>query len=324
MAAINRLRAFITCRFLYFVKHFDFTMSERKVLNKYIPPDFDPSKIPRLRLGKGHQTKVRLMAPFSMRCETCGQWIGKGTKFNARKESIEGEKFHSIQVFRFYIRCQRCAAEITFKTDPENLNYEVEKGALRNFEPWREEKALNEEQQQTKEEEEENNPIKALENRTEQSRREMELMDALDEIRMQNAKGERVSEAAVLESIASRDVDDIKLKRLAEDEQDEQLAKQVFKTANGRRIKRACEEDAIARERELKSMVSVLGGSSSQPANSQNKPTATALPNALSRSLLGIKNVKARAVAVAVTPPASLTGMLGAYGSDNDDDSGGD
>ncbi|KAJ2635084.1 Coiled-coil domain-containing protein 94, partial [Coemansia sp. RSA 1694] len=79
-------------------------MAERKVLNKYIPPDFDPAKIPRLRLGSNRQIKVRLMAPFSMRCETCGQWIGKGTKFNARKESIEGEKFHSIQVFRFYIR----------------------------------------------------------------------------------------------------------------------------------------------------------------------------------------------------------------------------
>ncbi|KAJ2830116.1 Pre-mRNA-splicing factor cwf16, partial [Coemansia erecta] len=166
-------------------------MSERKVLNKYFPPDFDPSKIPRLRLGKNRQIKVRLVAPFAMRCSTCGQWIGKGTKFNARKETVEEEKFHTIPVFRFYIRCQRCAAEITFKTDPENDNYVAEKGAQRNFEPWREEKALNEQQQQQKEDEEENNPIKALENRTEQSRREMEIMDALDEIRMQNARGER-------------------------------------------------------------------------------------------------------------------------------------
>ncbi|KAJ2884805.1 Pre-mRNA-splicing factor cwf16 [Coemansia aciculifera] len=296
-------------------------MAERKVLNKYIPPDFDPAKIPRLRLGKSRQIKVRLMAPFSMRCETCGQWIGKGTKFNARKESVEGEKFHSIQIYRFYIRCQRCAAEITFKTDPENVNYEVEKGALRNFEPWREEKALNEEQQQTKDEEEENNPIKALENRTEQSRREMDIMDALDELRTQNARGERVAEADVLEAIADRGEEEEELRRLAEEEEDEQLAKQAFQTAGGgRRIKRACEEDAIAHEREIKIMAVALPHGS-QPSNTRGKLTVA--PNA--SVSLGIKGVKVKAVAVAAAstppPPPTLAGMLGAYGSDNDDSS---
>ncbi|KAJ2812904.1 Pre-mRNA-splicing factor cwf16 [Coemansia furcata] len=300
-------------------------MAERKVLNKYIPPDFDPAKIPRLRLGKNRQIKVRLMAPFSMRCETCGQWIGKGTKFNARKESVDGEKFHNIQIFRFYIRCQRCAAEITFKTDPENVNYEVEKGALRNFEPWREEKALKDEKQQTKIDEEENNPIKALENRTEQSRREMDIMDALDELRTQNAKGERVAEAAVLEAIANRGEEEETLKRLAEDEEDEQLAKQAFQTAGGRRIKRACEEDAITREHELKKMA-VSAPQGSQPSSARGKLAITPKA-AVSHSSLGMKGIKVKAVAIAASPtplpPPTLAGMLGAYGSD-DDDSGED
>ncbi|ORX71571.1 DUF572-domain-containing protein, partial [Linderina pennispora] len=203
-------------------------MSERKVLNKYIPPDFDPSKIPRLRQGKDKQIKVRLMAPFSMRCATCGQWIGKGTKFNARKESVEGEKFHSIQIYRFYIRCQRCAAEITFKTDPENMNYQVEKGAQRNFEPWREEKEINERIQQQREEEEENDPIKALENRTEESRREMEILDALDEIRTQNARGERLGTDDILEAVVERAKDEDDKRKREEDEEDERLARQVF------------------------------------------------------------------------------------------------
>ncbi|KAJ1819040.1 Pre-mRNA-splicing factor cwf16 [Coemansia sp. RSA 2671] len=284
-------------------------MSERKVLNKYIPPDFDPAKIPRLRLGKSRQIKVRLMSPFSMRCETCGQWIGKGTKFNARKESVEGEKFHSIQIYRFYIRCQRCAAEITFKTDPENSNYEVEKGALRNFEPWREEQALKEEKEQTKVDEEENNPIKALENRTEQSRREMDIMDALDEIRTLNAKGERVASADVLGAIASRD--EGKSKRLAEEEEDELLAKQAFQSAGGRRIKRACEEEAVARERDIKMMAVAVPRSDRFSASG-----ASVLPLSL-----GIKGVKVRAAAPALAPlPApTLAGMLGAYGSDDDD-----
>ena len=72
-------------------------MSERKVLNKYFPPDFDPSKIPRRRLGKERQHKVRLMAPFSMQCNTCGDYIYKGKKFNARKERVDGENYLGIQ-----------------------------------------------------------------------------------------------------------------------------------------------------------------------------------------------------------------------------------
>lgn len=37
------------------------------VPQKYYPPDFDPSKIPKLKLPKDRQYVVRLMAPFNMR-----------------------------------------------------------------------------------------------------------------------------------------------------------------------------------------------------------------------------------------------------------------
>ena len=62
-------------------------MSERKVLTKYYPPDFDPSAIGRTRKPKDAGPRVqpvRLMAPFSMKCTTCGEYIYKGRKFNAR------------------------------------------------------------------------------------------------------------------------------------------------------------------------------------------------------------------------------------------------
>ena len=90
-------------------------MSERKVLQKYYPPDFDPSKIVRTKGVKTPGPKVqtvRLMAPFSMKCTACGEYIYKGRKFNARKETTD-EKYFSIGVFRFYIRCTRCSGEIT-------------------------------------------------------------------------------------------------------------------------------------------------------------------------------------------------------------------
>lgn len=59
-------------------------MSERKVLTKYYPPDFDPSKIQRVKgskkVGPTLQT-VRLMAPFSMKCTSCGEFIYKVCAF---------------------------------------------------------------------------------------------------------------------------------------------------------------------------------------------------------------------------------------------------
>lgn len=49
------------------------------------------------------------------RCNTCGEYIYHGRKFNARKETVEGERYLGIPIFRFYIRCTRCLSEITFK-----------------------------------------------------------------------------------------------------------------------------------------------------------------------------------------------------------------
>ena len=52
-------------------------MSERKVLNKYYPIDYDPRRLPRQK-GMGNiEDKImviRTMAPFHMRCKTCGKY----------------------------------------------------------------------------------------------------------------------------------------------------------------------------------------------------------------------------------------------------------
>ncbi|XP_057565840.1 splicing factor YJU2 isoform X1 [Hippopotamus amphibius kiboko] len=186
-------------------------MSERKVLNKYYPPDFDPSKIPKLKLPKDRQYVVRLMAPFNMRCKTCGEYIYKGKKFNARKETVQNESYLGLPIFRFYIKCTRCLAEITFKTDPENTDYTMEHGATRNFQA---EKLLEEEEkrvQKEREDEELNNPMKVLENRTKDSKLEMEVLENLQELKDLNQRQAHVDFEAMLRQ-----------HRLSEEEQQKQ------------------------------------------------------------------------------------------------------
>ncbi|KAM3940854.1 splicing factor YJU2 [Leptodactylus fuscus] len=173
-------------------------MSERKVLNKYYPPDFDPSKIPKLKLPKDRQYVVRLMAPFNMRCKTCGEYIYKGKKFNARKETVQNEQYLGLPIFRFYIKCTRCLAEITFKTDPENTDYAMEHGATRNFQA---EKLIEEEEkrfQKEREEEELNNPMKVLENRTKDSKMEMDILENLQELKELNQRQANVDFESML------------------------------------------------------------------------------------------------------------------------------
>lgn len=146
---------------------------------------------------------MRLMAPFSMKCISCGEFIYKGRKFNARKETTD-ERYFSIAIYRFYIRCTRCSGEITFKTDPKNMDYVCEGGAKRNFEVWRQKKDKDgdggdDDDLETEEErlerlvreEEERGAMANLETKVLDAKREMEIADALDEIRTRNARNER-------------------------------------------------------------------------------------------------------------------------------------
>lgn len=182
------------------------SMSERKVLNKYFPPDFNPSNVPRGTRGGSGCHKVRLMAPFSMRCDVCGEYIYKGKKFNARKETVHTENYLGIPIYRFFIHCTLCHAEISFKTDPKNADYIADRGASRNFEAWRDEKFLNQEMTMRKQLEELLDPMKKLENRTVDSKREIDILDALDEIRTKNARSERVDADDVLEKVEKREM----------------------------------------------------------------------------------------------------------------------
>nr|CAD7457935.1 unnamed protein product [Timema tahoe] len=225
-------------------------MSERKVLNpiqcdallqKYYPPDFDPSKIPRMKLPRNRQYTVRLMAPFNMRCVTCGEYIYKGKKFNARKEDVEGQDYLGIRIYRFYIKCTRCLQEISFKTDPQNTDYEIEAGATRNFMALKlaEEQAQREEDE--RKEDEATNPMKLLENRTKQSKQELELLESLEELKDLNRRQRTVDYDTMLSKYDGEDARR-KLEKMQEEE-DEKFVKSVFGPGGSK--KRVIKEEII-------------------------------------------------------------------------------
>lgn len=218
---------------------------------KYYPPDFDPSALARRRgksakdAGKPRLQKVRLMAPMSMRCTRCGEYIYKGRKFNAQKETREDDKYLGIQIFRFYISCTRCSGEIIFRTDPKNQDYLILSGAKRNVEPWHQANDETDEQRLDRLEAEaeaeavaagdivmvEQNRMEELESKTLEAKREMDVADALDEIRTRNARIARADHREHLEAVAlARPLDEEERLR-QQDREDEEAARAAFAAA---------------------------------------------------------------------------------------------
>lgn len=167
-------------------------MGERKVLNKYIPADFDPSLVPRGKKlsSKDGTVPVRMMLPFSVQCTTCNTFLYRGRKFNSKKEPMGGPagKYLGIQRWRFYIKCTHCSRAITFCTDPQNADYEMESGGTRNYEVYKDKEQQEDEAEKDKEEEEKIDHMKALENRVLDSQREMADLDNLEEIKAMNRR----------------------------------------------------------------------------------------------------------------------------------------
>ena len=208
---------------------------------------------------------VRLMAPFSMKCTSCGEFIYKGRKFNARKETTD-MKYYAISIFRFYIKCTRCSAEITFMTDPKNMDYTCEKGAKRNFEPWREAKLAEETEEETldrlEREEAERDAMKELEAKTLDAKTEMQIADALDEIRTRNARNERSAKDEREATV----VDRIDEQREKVEREDAEAARLAFLGGTGEKVKRLVEEDVGDPEGLV------------MPGPSSNKPQVAANP----------------------------------------------
>lgn len=275
------------------------------------------------------------MAPFNMRCVTCGEYIYKGKKFNARKEDVENETYLGIRIYRFYIKCTRCLQEISFKTDPQATDYVIEAGATRNFMALKlaEEQAKREEDELR--EEEANNPMKLLENRTEQSRNEIELLESLEELKDLNRRHQNIDYEGMLEQYNDKETPAEREARLAK--LDEEYIKTIKfgasssagGTAGG--TKRVIVEEEIVEE---PAEDSTKSGESAAAVVPEKRTKLMGPPKNQTSSLSKLKMlnlVKKREVSrveptkettqvVAAAPAAGGLSLLAAY-SDNSDDS---
>mmetsp|Transcript_27085 Transcript_27085/g.43387 ORF Transcript_27085/g.43387 Transcript_27085/m.43387 type:complete len:360 (+) Transcript_27085:76-1155(+) len=160
---------------------------------QYYPPDFDPSKLLPLKhlKAKGEQKEklinIRMMFPFTMICDACGEYNYTGTKFSSKCEMIKNESYLGLKVYRFYGRCKHCWSEFTFKTDPKNSDYTMESGGKRTYEAWKDADMAEAELKKEKEDAEKDQ-MKALEQKSIDVQAEMQRIEDLDAIRTLNKR----------------------------------------------------------------------------------------------------------------------------------------
>ncbi|CAF1301306.1 unnamed protein product [Rotaria sp. Silwood1] len=122
-------------------------MGERKGQNKYYPPDFDWRKHSSLNAYQGvHALRerarkldrgiliIRFEMPYNIWCNTCGNHIGMGVRYNAEKTKIGN--YFTTPIFQFRMKCHLCDGHFEIKTDPKARDYVIVSGARREEQRW--------------------------------------------------------------------------------------------------------------------------------------------------------------------------------------------
>ncbi|XP_067877420.1 probable splicing factor YJU2B isoform X3 [Heterodontus francisci] len=122
-------------------------MGERKGVNKYYPPDFDPAKHGSLnKYRNSHPLRerarklsqgiliIRFEMPYNIWCDGCGKHIGMGVRYNAEKKKVGN--YYTTPIYRFRMKCHLCVNHIEMQTDPANCDYVIVSGARRKEERW--------------------------------------------------------------------------------------------------------------------------------------------------------------------------------------------
>eukprot|EP00658_Telonema_sp_P-2_P046107 TRINITY_DN3420_c0_g1_i1.p1 TRINITY_DN3420_c0_g1~~TRINITY_DN3420_c0_g1_i1.p1 ORF type:complete len:289 (+),score=128.65 TRINITY_DN3420_c0_g1_i1:46-867(+) len=219
------------------------------------------------------------------------RYMYKGKKFNSKKEDVPEDTYLGIMVFRFYVNCQRCNLLISFKTDPQNSDYVCEHGASRNFEPWRARADEEEEVEAEQQAKEEVDAMNRLERVTQESKREMDILDALDEVKMMNAANNVLSGEAMLANLRDKDLARAK------------KAEEVFEDADN--------AAAAAAFASTKEQIRRIEDAEKKPEPEPMAPPPAAKPSATSIWGQNILKQKEDKMAAAAPKPAPRRGLVG-------------
>lgn len=137
------------------------------------------------------------------------------------------------------------------------MDYTCERGAKRNFEPWRNadgvaENETDEERLDRLEKEEaeelenaERNAMEELEAKMMDSKREMQIADALDEIRTRNARIERGEKGVKEEDALEKVRYTLEEQKATQEQEDKEAARKAFEERNVWEARRAEEESEV-------------------------------------------------------------------------------
>lgn len=217
-------------------------MSERKVINKWLDPEFDPSKVVIEKKQPRSICNVRMMLPMTVLCLTCKNYMYLGTKFNMRVEAVADEDYLGIKIYRFYFKCTRCYGEVTFKTDPKNHDYVCEWGLKRKHQQWKDMALAEEEYKEKKAKEMKEDAMMSLEYKKQDTKIEMDILEAMDQVKSLNKSlGVLNVEDSILQIIQrkfdqAKDSEKDLISRQVEEEMIKTNVKKIFQNANEKRI----------------------------------------------------------------------------------------
>ena len=261
-------------------------MADNKLINRYYPPDFDPSKLlpvkairPKRTAGP-KQLAIRMMLPFTMKCDHCSQFLFIATKFNSRCEKIPGKTALGLNAYRFYGSCKHCRGEFIFRTDPERSDYVLESGGTRSYEAFKDADLAEEELARSKAEAEAAaDEGEKLESKIYDTAEEMRRIEELQELRSLNKREARRGDAIhlAIERVTKAAFEENETQM---DQEEERAAEEEFR--NLKKLKLAQEEGNGHGDRKVNDEKSTRPSSE----KSQIKSTKS---SSLNLSNLGIK-----------------------------------